>query len=158
MAQSDDDPIKKAKTLFLNQDDELAALLEDPNSERHRVALAALEAYGQLREEKNLRRRDNPWLLDLICVLYHSEQMYPAAVYREIRKRRKSHGIEPPENLEANVRHTYYLHCEGYAEFEKKKKKNPALEALFHSPEGMYRFWAVHHDRALAWLKNNRIP
>ena len=153
MAQPSDDPIKKAKALFADEADELAALFEDPNSERHRVAWAAFQAYSQLREEKAKRRGEHPWLYDLIIVLLPSRQMPTQAVNREIRKLRKAHGFEPTKSFWATARNAYSSRCEGHSGFEKAKKKKPQLEPLFYSPER--GIWAVHHDRALAWLKKN---
>ena len=151
MAQSDDDPIKRAKALFLNQDDERAALFEDANSERHRVAWAAFKAYVQRREEQSQRRRENPWLLDIIIVLLPSRQMNTQAVERKLTKLRKAHGIEPTKEFWASARNVYNSRCEGHNGFEKEKKKNPQLEPLFYSPER--GIWAVHHDRASAWVE-----
>ena len=157
MVRSDEDPIKKAEALFSDDTDELKALFdEDDNSERRRVAWAAFHARSQIIEEQNRHRRDHPWLLDLICVLYPSKQMHTQAVKQELWERRKRHGIDPPPSFWANARNTYNGRCEGYSTFEERKLEKPELEALFHSPEGKWKgIWAVHHDRALAWLKKH---
>ena len=149
------DPIKKADALFLDDDDELNALFEGANSERGRVAMAALKAHCQLAEEKNQRRRQNPWLLDLVQVLLPIKQMHTQAVIRELWKRRKDHGFEPPKEFRNTVQSAYNSNCEGYSKFQKKRKKKPEFEPLFYSPEGKGTgIWAVHHHRALAWIKS----
>jgi hypothetical protein len=148
------DPIKKAEALFLD-DDELNALLEGANSERGRIALAALNARCQISDEKSQRRRKNPWLLDLIRVLLPRKQMHTQAVIQDLWKRRKDHGFEPPKEFRNTVQSAYNSNCDGYSKFEQKRKKNPEFKPLFYSPEGKGTgIWAVHRDRAFTWLKS----
>ena len=98
-------------------------------------------------------RQEHPWIVDLILVLYPVEQMYALTVVRELEKRRKTHGFNSIKEFRNTVQHYYNANCGGYAAFEKRRKKNPKLKPLFHSPEGKYKgVWAVNRDRALVWL------
>ena len=96
---------------------------------------------------------DHLYLLDLVRVLKpHAAGLRRWAVMRGIRKYREAAGLPIPQRMEDAVERVFRNHC---ADAEKFKKRDTAPDtALFHWPQGkLGGVWAVHADRAEAWLK-----
>jgi hypothetical protein len=98
-------------------------------------------------------RLDHSYLLDLISVLKpHRGGLRRWSVMRAIRKHREAARLPIPHKLEDGVERVFRHYC---ADCEAFKKRGGALKtALFHLPQDKAgEVWAVHSDRAEAWLK-----
>jgi hypothetical protein len=98
-------------------------------------------------------RLDHSYLLDLISVLNpHRGGLRRWSVMRAIRKHREAARLPIPHKLEDGVERVFRHYC---ADSENFKKRGAALKtALFHLPQDKAgEVWAVHSDRAEAWLK-----
>jgi hypothetical protein len=105
-----------------------------------------LLAWYENRIAQKKLRRDNPYLADLIRALLPGPS-HRSWVIDAMEKRRKSVGLPIPAKFDAAVQSVYNRFC-GDSDI------GPSREAaLFYSPQGKGSgYWAVHSDRAQAWL------
>ena len=107
-------------------------------------------------EESMSERRmqaDRLYLFDLVRVLRpHVAGLRRWSVMNKIRSYREAAGFLIHHRMEDTVERLYRNHC---ADAEIFKKRGAAPDtALFFSPQGKPGgIWAVHSDRADAWLK-----
>lgn len=81
-------------------------------------------------------RLANPWLLDLIKVLYpHPTGINRSVVLHTVQKNRAARGHKPVEKPEEAIQSAYNRFCVDSAVYRKRKNKLPD-EGIFHSPKG----------------------
>jgi len=102
-------------------------------------------------------RLENPWVLDLIKVLYpHPNGLSRPIVIHMVLKNRRQRGHPIPENPEETIQSDLQRHCVDSKVF--KRRKAPVEDGLFHWPKGPGAgVWAVYPDKAQAWLKRRGI-
>jgi hypothetical protein len=95
---------------------------------------------------------DRLHLLELIRVLSrHPAGLRRWSIMRTIRKNREVAGLPIPQRMEDAVERVFRNHS---ADSEHKNRHRAPDTALFHWPQGKRGgVWAVHPDRAEAWLK-----
>lgn len=103
------------------------------------------------RQTKRLRR-DNPYVLDLIRVLYHrGNGMSRGMILHFVRKNRERLGLPMPRTFDDTVQQSCERFCIDSDVF--KERKSPRSEALFCWPHGKGRgHWAIIRKNADAWL------
>ncbi len=107
----------------------------------------------QARIAKKELRLEHPYVKDLIEVL----KAYPRGLARQmvlhtLEKQRQRAGLPIPAKFEEAVQSSYNQHSVDSMVF--KKRNAPPSDGLFYSPHGKGSgIWAVHLDRAAAWLK-----
>lgn len=102
-------------------------------------------------EQKN--QADRLYLLDLVRVLRpHAAGLRRWSVMHKIRAYREAAGSPVGDRMEDAIERLFRNHC---ADAEKFKRRDTAPDtALFFWPQGKPGgVWAVHPDRADAWLK-----
>jgi len=108
-----------------------------------------LDWYEEEFPRKKLRR-ENPYLADLIRALLPGSS-HRSWVISAMEKRRKSVGLDIPPKFENAVQSVYNRHSQD------SRVGLPPEHALFYSPQGKGSgYWAVHKDRAAAWLAHLR--
>ena len=96
--------------------------------------LQLLEEY-ETKEADRQRRRDNPYVLDLIRVLIpHPRGLRRPLVLDLLHRSRRERSLPIPTEFDATVQSAFQQHCADSAVFKKKGK--PQLEALFCWPDG----------------------
>ena len=98
-------------------------------------------------------RRDNPYVADLIDVLrpYRNGVSRQTAI-NALEDQRKNKGLPIPAKFSEAVQSAFNHHTSQSYVF-KGRNASPA-DDLFHSPHGKGTgIWALHHDRATAWLR-----
>ena len=102
--------------------------------------------------EESRWKRDNPYVIDLIRVLYtHDKGLDRKQVMRDLRKIRVSKGLEIPEAFEETVQSAFQAYAGAYSSFSNRGA--PETDNLFYAPQGKGRgVWAVRRERAEAWL------
>jgi hypothetical protein len=105
------------------------------------------------------RRRDNPYVADMIRVLapHHSNGVPRRNVIDTVEAIRKSKSLPMPRKFDDAVQSAFNHHCLHSLVFIKRHA--PTSDGLFFSPQGKGTgIWAVDIKRATAWLiaKNSR--
>jgi len=97
-------------------------------------------------------RRENPYALDLIAVLYPFRGGLPRRqVINELWKRRGKKGLNTPKAFEQTVQSAFQQYAGEYAAFQKRGARD--TDNLFFAPKGLGAgWWSVRQDRADAWL------
>jgi hypothetical protein len=101
-------------------------------------------------------RQTNPWVRDLIRVLWPYEQRgrRRLRVIDDVERLRKASGLPMPSKLEHTVQSTFNHHTSQSTRWNGKPQDD-----LFFSPQGKGSgSWAVHRDRAAAWLLRHELP
>jgi hypothetical protein len=95
-------------------------------------------------------RAEQPIVLEIIRVLKpHPRGLRRWSVMRDIRNNREAASKDIPQKLEANVERIFRRFCAGT-----DTSTCNARNALFFRPqETAGEVWAVHSDRAAAWLE-----
>lgn len=109
------------------------------------------EAMKALRQQKH--RRDNPYVADLIRVLTPCPNgVSRRTVIASLEMLRRDKLLPIPKKFEEAVQSAFNQHTSQSYVF--KKRNAPVADDLFYSPHGKGTgIWAVHIDRAAAWLK-----
>ncbi|HEX4370356.1 MAG TPA: hypothetical protein VH019_03330 [Rhizomicrobium sp.] len=123
--------------------------MSDPNDLFARELEGVLKKYYALKEA----RQRHPYVGDLIRVLLpYPEGVRRALVIFELEKQRRQDRLPIPATFKAAVQSSYNHYSQDSEMF--KKRGAPSGEGLFYSPTGKGSGrWAVHPERALAWLK-----
>lgn len=101
-------------------------------------------------------KREHPWTLYLIKALWGLPNGLSrlTAIDRVGRMRAEVPDLPEVEDLDRTVQSTFNHHSSQSAVFTRKRR--PPEDDLFYSPLGKGSGkWAVHRDRAVAWLKRN---
>lgn len=101
-------------------------------------------------------RRTRPWVRDLIRVLwpYDKRGRRRLLVIEELWRLRNPSGLPMPRKFEHTVQSTFNHHTS-----QSSRWNGRAEDDLFFSPEGKGSgLWAVHRDRAEAWLLRHELP
>jgi len=99
-------------------------------------------------------RRENPWVLDIIGVLYpHRGGLHRRLVIAELWRKRGEKGLNMPKAFEQAVQSAFQGYAGEYATFRGKSD----ADDLFHAPQGKGAgVWAVRQERVEAWLRAKR--
>jgi hypothetical protein len=118
--------------------------------------LDTLEELQQKAESKKIRR-ENPYVLDLIKVLWRYKAGFGRTyVIDRIWELRQSKDLPMPKTFESTVQSAFNSHCEDSTVF-RKRDVGPE-QALFYSVGGKGSGrWAVHHQRAKEWVSKKKI-
>lgn len=125
------------------------------------VTWEEFEELNRLLDEKEASkklRHDRPWTRDIIRVLWGTQSWISMdQLTRELWAIRNPSGLPMPKNFGSVIRATLNLHTaqsKVYARIGKKPDDD-----LFYSPKGKHSgTWAVHRERALAWLRARNLP
>jgi hypothetical protein len=101
-------------------------------------------------------RRTRPWVRDLIRVLwpYDKRGRRRVLVIDDLWRLRTPSGLPMPRKFEHTVQSTFNHHTSQSSRWNSRVE-----EDLFFSPEGKGSgLWAVHRDRAAAWLLRHELP
>jgi len=127
------------------------AIMSDDNLDWLDEIIAEIEAD----EAKRKLKRENPYALDLIRVLwpYGEKGWYRLDAIHAVWKRRDQTGVNMPKKFESTVQSDYNRHTSTSSVFSGKPEDD-----LFYpvGGKGSGR-WAVHRDRAKAWLLQKRL-
>jgi hypothetical protein len=107
--------------------------------------------WAEQNAQKKLRV-ENPWVLDLIKVLYpHPKGLSRSIVLHTVQRNRRQRGHPLPGEPEATIQSALQQHCVHSSVF--KKRSAPPEDGLFHWPKGAGAgVWAIYPERAQAWL------
>jgi hypothetical protein len=97
-------------------------------------------------------RIENPWVLDLIKVLYpHPKGLSRSVVLHAVLRNRRQRGHPLPRQPEETIQSALQQHCMDSRVFQKRRA--PSEDGLFHWPKGAGAgVWAVYPERAQVWL------
>lgn len=115
------------------------------------AALRQIEATETLKK----RRHENPWARDLIRVLWR----YPRGgrrlvIIEEVWHLRQATNLPVPRKFEHTVQSIFNHHSSQSTVWNGKQEDD-----IFYSREGKGSgIWAVHRDRAEAWLRRRALP
>jgi hypothetical protein len=128
----------------ISLDDLLADLLGTPEQREKYAAARSL-------------RLENPWVLDLIKVLYpHPAGLRRSIVIHSVLRNRKARGQSLPGTSDETIQSALQQYCVHAAAF--KNRKAPVEDGIFHWPKGPRTgVWAIYPDKAQAWLKRHGI-
>lgn len=114
--------------------------------------LKELDRWFAEEDENAKRKRDNPYVLDLIRVLYpHPAGLHRSKVIDELWRRRGEKDLNMPKEFEKSVQSAFQQYAGEYATFQKRNAKSS--DDIFYAPRGKGAgWWAVRLDRADAWL------
>jgi len=115
-----------------------------------------LEKYEKARaksEKLKTLRQDRPWVRDIIRVLWNRSSTSIQQLTDELRAIRRPAGLPMPRKFEHTVQSFLNQHTSQSTQWNGKTEDD-----LFYSPKGKGSgTWAVHHDRATAWLKSHHL-
>ena len=96
-------------------------------------------------------KQKHPYIKEIIEVLLlSSHSQHRQFVIKEVVKKRKEAGLNPPSD--ETVQSAYNRYCVDSEVFQKRKA--PDSDGLFYSPQGKGSgWWAVNHDRGEAWIR-----
>jgi hypothetical protein len=105
--------------------------------------------------EKKKLREDRPWVYDIIRVLWGSQSHRSMqALCRDLWHIRNPSSLPMPKQFERTVQSAINAHTSQSSRWNGKPEND-----LFYSPEGKGSgTWAVHRDRAVAWLQARELP
>ncbi len=114
-----------------------------------------LEELIQWADARQLRL-DNPYVLDLVRILYPHERGLPRRqVINTIWQKRCTKGLNMPDAFDEAVQSSFQAYAGEYATF--KRQKRSVSEDLFFAPRGKGAgWWAVRRDKAQAWLESKK--
>lgn len=100
------------------------------------------------------RRRDNPYVLDLVrAVPLVPRGMRRPMVLHIVRKNRERLGLSIPRTFDDTVQQCLERHCIDSEVFQKRKA--PVEQGLFCWPRGSGSgYWSALPDRVTTWLAN----
>lgn len=103
-------------------------------------------------------RKENPWVLYLIKVLWpYQSGLRRTIVMDRVRQIRAPKGLNMPKAFENTVQSAFNHHSSQSAVFAGRGAGE--ADDLFYSPDGKGSGkWAVHRERALAWLRDRELP
>jgi hypothetical protein len=109
-------------------------------------------------EAKDKVRQDRPWVRDIICVLWATKSWVSKdTLDRELWALRHPSGLNMPEHFSRTVQSALNQHTSQSKVWERNGAKPE--DDLFYSPKGKFSgTWAVHRERAVAWLKQRSLP
>lgn len=110
-------------------------------------------------EIKIKNKRDNPYVRDLIRVLWPYNDRGLGRIYAidRIKNLRIPTELPIPKKFDETVQSAFNQHNEASAVFAKSGM--PIESAIFFPPGGKGSGkWAVHQERAFAWLKRKSLP
>lgn len=114
---------------------------------------AAAKAYAEYVKVKKLRE-NRPWVRDIIRVLWNSSSTSMQRLTDELWATRKPVGLPMPRKFTNTVQSFLNQHTSQSSQWNGKSEDD-----LFYSPEGKGSgTWAVHHERAAAWLRKRQLP
>lgn len=104
---------------------------------------------------KKKLRHDRPWTYDIIRVLWGNRALISMdRLCHELWAKRNPSGLPMPKEFRSTVQSALNKHTRQSSEWS----GNPE-DDLFYSPQGKGSgTWAVHQDRAVAWLKSHELP
>jgi hypothetical protein len=113
----------------------------------------AEEAYAAYQKVKKLRQ-GRPWVRDIIRVLWNYRSgTSMQRLTDELWAMRKPLELPMPRAFKKTVQSFLNQHTSQSSQWNKKPEDD-----LFYSPKGKGSgTWAVHQDRAAAWLKNRQL-
>lgn len=107
-------------------------------------------------QEADKRRRNNPYVLDLVRVVPRMPNgMKRSMVLHIVRKNRERLGLSIPRTFDDTVQQCVERHCIDSEVF--LKRKAPTEIGLFCWPRGPGAgYWSAIPDRVDAWLANHQ--
>src|SRR5262245_45592392 len=113
--------------------------------------------HTQAKKAAKKQRQEHPYVLYLIKVLWpYRYGLRRADVIERIWALREPKGLPMPKNFGETIQSSFNHHTSQSAEFI--KRGTGSEEDLFFSPKGKGSgIWAVHPDRAEAWLKRKQL-
>jgi hypothetical protein len=115
-------------------------------------AQAEYEAFDKARK----LRRQRPWVRDIIRVLWGASQtgLSMDRLVDNLWEMRKPSGLNMPRAFRKTVQSFLNQHTAQSSQWNRRIEDD-----LFYSPKGKGSgVWAIHRDRANAWLKARRLP
>jgi hypothetical protein len=109
-------------------------------------------------EAQNEVRQERPWVRDIIRVLWGTKSWISKdRLDRELWALREPSGLNMPENFSRTVQ-SFLNHHTSQSKVWQQNGAKPE-DDLFYSLKGKFSgTWAVHRDRAVAWLKQRSLP
>ncbi|HML07295.1 MAG TPA: hypothetical protein VK430_04090 [Xanthobacteraceae bacterium] len=115
----------------------------------------AEQEYLAFEKAKKLRR-ERPWVRDIIRVLWGASRagISMDQLVRSLWEMRKPSGLNMPSRFRKTVQSFLNQHTAQSTQWNGRPESN-----LFYSPQGKGSgTWAVHQERAAAWLMARRLP
>ena len=110
--------------------------------------------------EKSHLRKERPWVYDIVRVLWghrSSQGMRIEVLARELWHLREPSGLNVPKEFGKTVQSVLNQHTSQSSVWAGLGARSE--DDLFYSPQGKRSgTWAVHRDRAAAWLKAHQLP
>jgi hypothetical protein len=113
-----------------------------------------VERFVEKQKKLKALRRERPWVRDIISVLWARSLVSMDQLTRQLWAMRNPSGLPMPDQFQKTIQSVLNQHTSQSTQFSGKRDDD-----LFHSPEGKFSgTWAVHRDRAAAWLAQRRLP
>lgn len=102
-------------------------------------------------------RKERPWVRDIIAVLYPRQNGIRMAELVDSLLDMRKETLSTPKELKNTVQSCLNRHTAQSTVFI--KKGSGPEDDLFYSPKGKRSgTWAVHREKALAWLQRKSLP
>jgi hypothetical protein len=124
------------------------------------IDIDELLRFIEVQDTKRKLRKARPWVFDLIRVLWghrSSQGMRTEVLVRELWHLREPSGLNMPKRFPETIQSCLNQHTSQSNVWAKNGAKPD--DDLFWSPQGKGSgTWAIHRERAVAWLKSRGLP